>query len=136
MKSATGVPCLRQFALALIAVGALAAAGAPPADARHASIGSYIDRGFDVWEGELEHCTNIYWSWRNASYGTYGWVNSIGGCSFNLNLRERRALHSRYGMACTVVIHEMGHLAGYEHVNDPTNIMNGRYERGAVSSAC
>jgi Matrixin len=112
------------------------AAAAPPAAARHAGVRHYVQLGFNVWGEELAHCPSVQFSWRNAGPRTLGWVDSIGGCSFHLNARLSYYFHHVTGLACTVVIHEMGHLAGQQHTTDRSSIMYEGYERGHVSTVC
>jgi hypothetical protein len=45
-----------------------------------------------------------------------------GHCG-TIHILERRAVSYRRSELCTLVVHEYGHTIGYEHVDDPSDIM-------------
>lgn len=131
MKPLTA-PRLAVLLTLLVASAFLLAPGS--AAARHTGVDRYVDRGFVEWSPEIfSRCDRVFWGWRDASPNIVGWVDAPESCTFYLNRRLLRQFHYESGLLCTVVIHEMGHLAGYGHTYDPRSIMYPDYGR---SSAC
>ena len=130
---------LRAYLTALIIVGALGLAAPAPALAHHQSVGIYIQRGLAIWGRDLGRCQFVTAQWRTMGLGRYA-VAPIPGCTFVLNQSPEvlRELHRDGHLLCTIVIHEMGHLAGRHHTNNPRDVMYGGAERpgGRVAQGC
>jgi hypothetical protein len=74
-----------------------------------------------LWE-DLGGGINAQASWSNAE-SRFGAPERNTGCEVALNLRARWD----WPKLCTVVVHELGHLAGHDHVDDPDDVMFGQY---------
>ncbi|HEY6761157.1 MAG TPA: matrixin family metalloprotease [Baekduia sp.] len=70
------------------------------------------------WTSRLRAPTNAQSSWANAT-DPYLQPSFNTDCSIALSL----GTDWDWPKLCTVVIHEVGHLTGHDHVDDPTDIM-------------
>lgn len=119
----------------VLAVASLLAA-ATSARADHWSTESLpaLDRSFRIavraWEPYLGHCVDsgieIYGYdelERPEERDAYAFVPERGACAIYFNVDERR--NYRRSWFCSLMVHEMGHVAGFGHSPDPHDIMNG-----------
>jgi hypothetical protein len=68
--------------------------------------------------GELDPSINATSTWWNP-VAAYGNAAANSQCSIVFN----SAQNYDWPMFCTVMVHEIGHLTGHQHVADPTNVM-------------
>lgn len=75
----------------------------------------------------------ISWTTLDASINAVAtWSNPVslfGNASANYNCSIAYNLHQPWSwpMFCTITEHELGHLAGQQHVDDPNNVMSPYY---------
>jgi hypothetical protein len=74
-----------------------------------------------LWE-KLGGGINAQASWSNAA-SRFDAPERNTECEVTLNLRARWD----WPKLCTVVVHELGHLAGHDHVDDPDDVMFPQY---------
>jgi hypothetical protein len=70
----------------------------------------------------LEPGTNATASWRNP---THAWDNP--SANFDCRIELSPAADYDWRKFCTVVVHEVGHLAGRQHAGDPDDVMAAVY---------
>jgi hypothetical protein len=78
------------------------------------------------WTGALSRGVNAQSSWAN-DVDPYAQPSRNVDCAIALSTR----VEWDWPMLCTVVIHEVGHLTGHDHVDDPDDIMYYAYMRPA-----
>lgn len=70
----------------------------------------------------LDATVNAVATWSNPM-SLYGHAALDYGCSITYNLHQPWT----WPMFCTITEHELGHLAGQQHVDDPANVMSPYY---------
>ena len=131
----------RLLGPALAVVLILCAPGVARADHVSVEVFPYWNQAastaINAWDGYLTHCPTVYvWAYDSSEY----WDNAdsyafayMGECNiyFNAEMSE----NYRYAWFCSVMVHEMGHVAGYDHIRDRLDIMhatNEVYWRGCL----
>jgi hypothetical protein len=128
-------PCRVAAVLLLASLGVmLAASGTARAD--HLSIYSFpkFERSAQVavnaWDGYLDHCPYVYF------YAYEGWEHPdavdasafayLGECNVYFNADD--SSNYRYAWFCSVAVHEVGHVAGFDHSPDSRDILHATNE--------
>ena len=75
--------------------------------------------------GSLDGETNATSSWRSATANGYATPETNSQCRVTFN----RAAIRDWPMLCTIATHEVGHLNGHEHRDDPGRLMSRVYAR-------
>lgn len=70
----------------------------------------------------LDASTNAIATWSNP-VSLFGNAGANYDCSITYNLHQPWS----WPMFCTITEHELGHLAGQQHVDDPSNVMSPYY---------
>lgn len=111
-------------------------ATASPARADHISIDIFpnwnkaANTAFNAWDGYVDHCPTVYlWAYESGEHwdsdDAYAFAY-MGECDiyFNADMTE----NYRYAWFCSVMVHEMGHVAGFDHNGDGRDIMHSTNE--------
>jgi hypothetical protein len=140
---------LPRLALAALLVTLLAAAPAAAADspatrwpAGGGTLRVAMSLGAERW-GFSPCAGKVAVGWAalgNATNARSWWANDVDPFSApSANVDCEIALSTQvdwdWPKLCTVVIHEVGHLTGHDHVDDPDDLMNATYLRPAPECA-
>jgi matrixin len=86
--------------------------------------------GLTAWNGYLNHCSYVYYyAYTDAEIPEHADAYAfapLGGCEIYFNADSREMY--RYAWFCSVLVHEMGHSAGLNHIGDPRDIMHATNE--------
>ena len=140
---------LRRTRRPLAALAAAVALLATPASALAGGGEQEYPIGSEVWNAALTVSTEIWgglpcggavdYAWSDLPAGTLGYASwmapadapsdatQYSSCRVDLE----RAMDQRPAMFCTVVAHELGHLLGHEHVDEPGQLMSATLTRPA-----
>jgi hypothetical protein len=130
----------------LIVSAALTTAIALGASAQQASAADWlgyhidparVDKAFNTavnaWTGELSHCVAsgiTLYGYTAAEdpedAGDYAYTPDLYACEIYFNVDDSK--NYNYPWFCSVMVHEMGHVAGYEHTRKPRDIMTATNE--------
>jgi hypothetical protein len=120
-------------ALAAAACGSSALVGAQEAQAHHRPAWDFpnvmkaLNTGIVAWQDYLGHCETV--SVYGYETGEYSGQDSafafayLNGCDVYFNADKSR--NYWYPWFCSVMVHEIGHSAGFSHAEDTSDIMNG-----------
>jgi hypothetical protein len=136
--------CLAAVIAALAVAGPAAAADAPAArwPAGGSTLRAAMGLGAEHWGfapcrgkvavrwAALGTATNAQSSWANDR-DPFLAPSANTDCELALSTQ----VEWDWPKLCTVVIHEIGHLTGHDHVDDPADIMNATYLRPAPECA-
>jgi hypothetical protein len=109
---------------------------AQPASSHHWSPDAFGDWssaaqiGIDAWQEYLGHCSQIsIWGYDNAEEPDYADAYAfapIQGCDVYFNVDQPK--NYKWKWFCSVMVHEIGHSAGMQHIPDEGDIMSGPTE--------